>query len=87
MKYKINKGFIVQKLGNKTVIFDGEKSALYTLNESASFIFGKLKIGWDENKNIEGLLKRYSVKREKLEQDYEQLTNDLLKKKIIKKSA
>ena len=36
--YRINKGFIVQKLGKKTVIFDGEKSELITF-KSETFTF------------------------------------------------
>ena len=50
MKYKINKGFIVQKVGNKQTIFDGEESALYTFNKTGSLIFEKIKLGWEKEK-------------------------------------
>jgi len=82
-KYKINKGFIVQKLDDKTVIFDGEESVLYTFNETASFIFQKLKLGWDKEKIIEDLIKKYQIKEKRAEKDVNDLISDLLKKKII----
>jgi hypothetical protein len=43
MKYRINKGFIIQKLDDKSTIFDGEKSILYTFNKTGSLIFEKIK--------------------------------------------
>lgn len=82
-KYKINKGFIVQKLDDKTVIFDGEKSSLYTFNETASFIFQKLKKGLNDKETIERVVKKYNSKKEKVRKDYEELISDLKKKKII----
>ncbi len=81
--YKINKGFIVQKLDDKTAIFDGEESMLYTFNETATYIFQKLKLGWDKKKIIESMLKKYKIKEEKLVKDYDDLVKDLLKKKIL----
>ena len=83
MKYKINKGFIVQKLDDKMVIFDGEESVLYTFNETASFIFKKLKKGEEKEKIIEMVEKKYDIKKERAEKDFNELTADLKKKKII----
>lgn len=80
---KINKGFIIQKLDDKTVIFDGEESVLYTFNETASFIFQKLKIGWDEEKIVETVIKKYGIKKEKAKKDFNELISDLKKKEII----
>jgi len=82
-KYKIIKGLIQQKLGDKTVIFDGEESVLYTFNETASFIFQKLKLGWEEEKIIKTLVKKYQIKEKRAEKDVNDLISDLLKKKII----
>ncbi len=82
-QYKINKGFIVQKLGKKTVIFDGEKSLLFTFNETASFIFSKLKMGKNKNQIEEMLVKRYQITQKKAHQDLEVIIKDLLQKKII----
>lgn len=83
MKYKINKGFIVQKLDDKTVIFDGEESAIYTFNETASYILKKLKMGLEEDKIIEAMVKRYGLKADKLKADFKELVEELKKKKII----
>lgn len=82
-KYKVNKGFITQKLGKRTVIFDGEKSVLYTFNETASYIFSKLKLKWDRKRILDSLVKNYNVKIDKAEKDFYQLLADLEANKII----
>jgi 6-pyruvoyl-tetrahydropterin synthase len=82
--FKFQKGLIIQKLDNQTVIFDADESVLYTLNETASVIFDKLKKKWDKERIINHMLKKYAVKKEKLEKDFDQLIEDLKKKKIIK---
>ena len=83
MKYKINKGLITQKLDNKTVIFDGEESILYTFNETASEIFRLLKKNLEEKEIIGKIAKKYSIKKERVEKDFTELISDLKKKKII----
>lgn len=85
MKYKINKGFIVQKVGDKSTIFDGEESALYTFNKTASVIFGKIKAGWEKEKIVDYVAKIYSVKKEVAEKDFDELIKELIKSKIITK--
>lgn len=84
MSYKIQKGLIFEKIGKDTVIFDAEKSVLYTLNETASEIFNLLKKGLKEEKIIEKMIKKYQVKKEKAEKDLKELIEDLKKKEIIK---
>lgn len=81
--YKVNKGFIVQKLDKKVTIFDGEESMLYTFNETATYIFQKLKAGWDKKKIIETMTKKYKTKEEKLSADFDDLIRELKLKKII----
>ncbi len=83
-KYKINKGFIVQKLDGKITIFDGEKSMLYTFNETASFIFQKIKKGIGEKEIIQALVKKYKIKEDRAKKDVKEIIKDLLVKKIIK---
>lgn len=83
MKYKVNKGLITQKLDDKTVIFDGDESILYTFNETASYIFKKIKSGEDEKKIVDLIIKRYQIKPEKAKKDLIELISDLKKKKII----
>lgn len=82
-KYKIKKGLISQKLDKKTVIFDGERSVLYTLNETASFIFNKLKLGWHKERIIDELINSYSVERKKAIIDVRELIEKLEEKGII----
>lgn len=82
-KYKLNKGFIVQKLNNKMVIFDGEESALYTFNETAAFIFKKIKKGEEKEKIIEMVARKYDIKKDKVRKDFNELLGDLKKKKIV----
>lgn len=81
--YKINKGFVVQKLDDKTVIFDGEESVLYEFNGVAFYIFKKIKAGWDEEKISTSLTKTYQVKENRVIQDVNVFISDLKKKKII----
>ena len=83
--YKINKGFIVQKLDDKTVIFDGDNSVLYAFNETASYIFKKLKTGQSEKEIIASLVKRYDIKDGRAKKDIKELIAELKKKKIINK--
>jgi hypothetical protein len=83
MKYRVNKGLITQKLDDKTVIFDGEKSILYTFNETASFIFNKIKLKTDKEKIIDQMTKKYKIKKEKAEKDLKELIDDMFKKNIL----
>lgn len=83
MKYKINKGIITQKFEGKTIIFDSDESVLYTFNETATFIFNKLKNGSVDKKIIEEIVKRYSIKEGKAKQGLKALIADLKRKKII----
>lgn len=81
--YTINKGLITQKLDKKTVIFDGEKSVLYTFNETANYIFQKIKAKWDGKKIILSLVKKYNVNEEQAKKDVQELIKLLKDKKII----
>lgn len=83
-KYKIDKNLIVQKLENKTIIFNGEESILYTLNETASLIFYKLKIGWNKEQIILELTKKYRIEHERVKKDINEFLIGLKINKIIK---
>lgn len=85
MKYKINKGFIVQKVGNKSTIFDGEESALYTFNKTGVLIFDKIKLGWDKEKILKLISKTYSISDKTAQKDFAEFTRELIKSRIIKK--
>jgi len=85
MKYKIQKGLIVQKLGKETVIFDGEESVLYTFNETAAEIFKMIKKGLEEDTIVEKMVQKYSIKKERAEKDVKELVEGLIKKGIVKR--
>lgn len=82
-KYKINKGFIIQKMGKDLVIFDGEKSVLYTFNESAAFIFRKLKLKLSYEEIVKAMVKKFKIEEAEAEKDAKDLLNELLEEKII----
>ncbi len=83
MKYQINKGLIFQKLVGRTVIFDSSKSVLYKLNDTASFIFKKLKKGTSDEKIVKSLVDRYEVTEVRAREDLSELVFEMAKKKII----
>jgi len=56
---------------------------LFTFNETASYIFAKLKSGWDEEKIALGLTKKYEVKKEDAKKDIATLIAKMKKKKIM----
>ncbi len=85
MPYRINKKFIIQTAGDYTVIFDAEKSFLYTLNETASYILFCLKRSWTEEKIQSKLMEEFAVDKKTVEVHVQECLNDLLKKGLILK--
>lgn len=85
-KFKLNQGFITQRIKDKTTIFSGEQSILYTLNEVAAYIFQGLKLGWDKKKIVGDLAKKYEISEKQAEKDVESFAKELLKKKILTSS-
>ncbi len=83
MKYKVNRNLILQKLDNKLVGFDVERSFLYTFNETAEYVFKKIKLGWEENKIASLLAKRYNITGKDALKDIKILLKDLKKNKIL----
>jgi len=53
---------------------------LYTLNETAADIFKMIKKGLKEDEIIERMLKKYQVKKERVEKDVKALIGVLKKK-------
>lgn len=80
---RLNKQFVVQKMGEKTVIFDGDSSRLHTLNETGSLVFGKAKAGWTAKKIAQFLEKTYEIPLARAQKDVDLLLKDLVKKKIL----
>ncbi|HVT01180.1 MAG TPA: PqqD family protein [Patescibacteria group bacterium] len=85
IEYKVNKGFLNQLVDGKMTIFDGENSIIYTLNETATYIFKKIKQSQDKDQIIRGLVKKYKVDEKKASSDYAEFIKDLESKRIISK--
>lgn len=83
MKYKVNKNCIFQKLDNSLVGFDIDNSILYSFNETAEFIFKKLKKGIDEKEIAVLLAQKYEVDPKTALKDITRLLKDLKKNKIL----
>lgn len=83
MKYSINKNLILQKTDEGLVGFETEKSFLYTFNETAEFIFKKIKLNWEEEKIVSALAKKYEVTLSTLKKDVKALIKDMLKYRIL----
>lgn len=81
-KFKLSKGFITQKIDGKITIFDGEKSQLLTFNETATFIFERLKRGLDKEKIITLISKKYKVKQERASKDFDEIIEKIKQYKI-----
>jgi len=81
--YQLQKGLIIQKIDKETVIFDAEESVLYTLNETAAEIFKMIKKGLKEEEIVEKMLKKYEVKKERVEKDVKNMIEELKKRKIV----
>lgn len=82
--YKLNKGFIVQKIDHKqTIVFDGESSMLFTFNETASCVFRLLKTEKTKKEIVDYLCDHYKVGTERAQKDVKTIIGDFLKKKIF----
>lgn len=83
-EYQINKGLILKKLGKKITFFDGEKSILFTFNETASVIFSMLQNNWNINKTAKYLTNKYKINLYDANKEIKSLLDYLTTKKIIR---
>lgn len=83
--YKLQKGFVVQKFTKKLVLFDSETSTMYTLNETAAFIFNKLKAGFSKKEIVQSLTRRFSAAEKRATKDLEEAISMLIRAKIFTK--
>ena len=75
----MKKNIIFQKIGKKIMIFDSKKSLLYSLNETASYVWKKLRLRCNKKQIINGLTKKYKVDGSELEVDYNQIIKKIKK--------
>ncbi|MCX6731057.1 MAG: PqqD family protein [Candidatus Roizmanbacteria bacterium] len=80
---KVNKNLIVQKLEDSVVLFDSDASVLYTLNETATYIFTLLKKNVSKKDIVAQMKKRYGLDEKKMTADFDEVFNDFVKKGII----
>ncbi len=83
MKYSIIKGNIIEKIGGKVVIFDSEKLVFFTLNNTAAYIFEKIKSGFQKEKIIPLIAKKYRTTEKIASNDFDELIQKMIEKKII----
>ena len=81
-KIKLKKGLISQKIKNKVNIFDGEESTIYSFNDSATFIFEKIKQGQDKKEITAAMIKKYSISQDTANKDFDEFIQELEAKKI-----
>jgi len=83
---KINKGIVIQKKGKTSTIFDGEKSILFTLNDTATFIFSCLKLDKKTEEIAKFMVKKYKITPDVATKDIRDFITELKKKKIVSES-
>jgi hypothetical protein len=81
--YKVNKGFIFQKMGNSIAIFDPELSTMHTISGIGPFIFQKIKKGISRSNICTILEKKYQKNKKTVEEDVNRFIQELVKLKII----
>lgn len=84
MRYKIRNNLIIGRNNGKIDIFIPEKSIVFSLNETASFIFEKIKKGIDNKIIIKSLTKKYCIEDEQALIDLKSILQIFKKKKLIK---
>lgn len=85
MKLRIRKGLINQRAGNTLIIFDTDKSLLYTFNKTAKFIFESLRKGMTIDSIVKQLTKEFDVSATQAKKDIDRLISTLIKKRIVEK--
>ena len=80
---KLKKGVLVQKMGDKYVVFDNDTSTLHELNESAHFIVDMIRRGMNSEKIVSELVIKYKIDEKIARSDYEEIVRDLLDKELL----
>lgn len=80
---KIKKDLIIEKIDNKIVIFDSKQLILFSFNETGSYIIKKIKSGDSRDKIINGMVRKYRIKKDLAKKDLDEFLNSLLKKRLI----
>lgn len=81
--FKVKKGLISKRSGNKISIFDAEKSELITLNESAAYMLTLIKQGLNEESIVKEIKVKFNTVNINIEKDVRDFVTDLKKHRII----
>ncbi len=85
MAYKINKKMLVQKVEKETVLINVDSSELYTLNETASYVYACLKKKFSEEEIVKKMSKRFDKKEIVIAKDVQATVKKFLSFGIIAK--
>ena len=82
-KYRLNKDMISQKIQGNEVVFDTEKSTIYTLNETATFILKRITLKKSLQEIEKSIMQEYDVDEAVAKKDVQSTVSDFIKKKIL----
>lgn len=82
-RLKLTKGFIAQKIGADITLISGEQNKIYTLNETASFIYQGIKKGMNPEDIAKNLSKEYQIEVTKATKDVDKVVTFFILKKIL----
>lgn len=83
MKYNIQKGYAVQKKNGLLTIFNSEKSTLYSLNETATFIYEALKRKVHDSSIPDLICESFNISKDVAKKDVKVTIRRLIDKEII----
>lgn len=83
-KYSVNKNYIYQIKNSKNIlIFDSSRSMIFDLNETATIVFNKLRLGWGDEKIKKFLLTKFKVGKKLIDKQLHGIIKQLLKNNIL----
>jgi hypothetical protein len=83
MGYKLKKDLIISKNNKRINVFVPEESIIVSLNQTASFIFNKIKKGMKNKKIIELMITKYNLTKKHALVDLTSIVKKLKDKKIV----
>ncbi len=89
---KIKEGFILRKIANADMVIPIGKNiadfnGVISLNETAAFLWSKLKDEIELNNLVEELRKEYEISRELAQKDVEQFISELMQANMLEQYA
>ena len=81
----IKENYVMRNILGTNVIVNitGDGKSILKLNETASYMFEKMKEGISREDLIDMMLKEYKVDRSLLEKDYDKFCNQLIEMDVI----